>query len=472
MKKIRIGYGSMGWNDILGRAVDLVERGGIQYLCLDYLGELATSILYRMKMKNPETGYVPDLVDWSRKLLPLARDKGVKIITNGGGVNPKAGTLAVAAVAKDLGLDGLRIATVIGDDFTDRISELLGKGIKLSSKPAVGIDKPPEEVREEDFDKIKDRVKGAYAYIGADRIKDALREGADIIIGGRFSDNALFVGACMHEFRWEYEEPYWDKIASAITCGHIVECSCLCTGGAICSQWRDVPQPWNAGDPIAEMCEDGKSAIITKTPQTGGLVNVGTIKEHLVYEVLNPHEYIMPDGIADFTAVKLQDTGRDMVRVSNFKGKPRPDKVRLIMGYEDGWYIEHTQWIAWPDALDKVRAMEKALHEYLEWANLKPRRLATCYMGINMLGGPTVPIPDKDPGFPELGLRVAAHFETREEAALFRRDAYRWSAFPAGYPFGVHYASARPVLLINLWSTLIPREEVHTIYEITEVTTN
>ena len=441
------------WGDLLSPAVDMAKKADVQYMCFDHLAELTMSLLYRMKLRDPKRGYIPDETPFKRALLPITKPKGIKIISNGGGANPEVAGEAIVNVAKELGLIGLKVGVVVGDDLSGRIDELRAKGIKF----------PNLDTGEEDIDSIKEKMAGAYAYIGAERIIDALREGADVVIGGRFSDNALFVGPWMYEFGWDYKEPYINKVGAAVTCGHLAECSRSCTGGFGCSLWKEVPEPWHVGNPIVEMDENG-DAVITKTPDTGGLVNTWTIKGHLVYEVHDPNNYLMPDGIADFTTPHLEDVGKDRVKITNMTGKPRPDKLKVGIGYADGWKQEIQQWFCWPDALEKAKHSEYILREWVKHQEEinKPEDMQVDYMGFNMLHGSTVSVPESAPDLPEVGIRVCAKFKTRGGAANFRRESLHWTGFASGFCFNTTTAPAMPAEVIALWPTLVPREEVPT----------
>lgn len=451
MKKVAIGGCTASWGDVLGPSIEMVNKADVQYMSFDFLAEMTMSLLYRMKLRNPKAGYIPDMVSYFKELLPKARERGIKLISNGGGSNAEEAGEQLLKVGKQLGLKGLKIGIIVGDDLSARIEELRGKGIKFSNL----------DTGEEDIDRIMDRMAGAYAYIGAERIAEALDQGADIVIGGRLSDNALYVGPWMHEFGWDYTDPYINKIAGGITCGHIIECAGCVTGGGMCSQWEEVPDPWNVGYPICEMFEDG-SAIITKTPDTGGLVNSWTVKEHLTYEIHDPGNYLMPDGIADFTTLKLEDIGKDRVRVTNMTGKPRPEKLKVGIGFEDGYKQEIQQWFTWPDAFKKAKHAEFILKEWLKRQPIKPEGIQIDYMGLNMTHGSTVRLPESAPDLAEVGLRVCAKFRTKEDAMFFRRNTMQWTAFSSGYVFNTTTAPANPAKVIALWPTLVPREEIET----------
>jgi len=453
MRKVVIGSGSAFWGDMLEPAVEMAERGNVQYIGFDHLAELTMAVLNRMKTKNPDAGYIPDIIPWMKKLLPVTAPKGIKMITNAGGANPRQAAVEVKKVAKELELARMKIGVVSGDDILPYIEEIRAQGWKFRNL----------DTGEEDIDRIKENIVAANVYIGADPIIEVLRDGADLVIAGRVSDNALYVGPLMYEFGWEYSDQYINRIAAAITIGHIIECSCCVTGG-MSNMWKVSERPWEIGFPIAEVYENGE-AVITKTPDSGGIVNEWTVKEHLLYEIMDPANYMMPDGIADFTAVRLSEEGRNRVRVSNMKGKKRPDTLKVCIGYRDGFIGEGLIFFPWPDALDKAKYAEKWVRERFRRLNVQFEDLRIDYIGVNMLLGEVAPIEDKD--FNEVGLRIAGKTRTWEEAELVRREAtHLWTTGPIGSSFGVPL-NVRPV--IALWPSLVPRETVRIQTQIMEV---
>ena len=448
----------MMWGDLIQPSVEMAEKADVHYQCYDFLSEFTMSLLYRLRQRSPLSGYPTDVVEWNKRLLPIAIKKGIRLVSNGGGANPEIVADEILYVAQALEVP-LKLGVVTGDDVLDTIKRLRKEGMKF----------PNTDTGEEDITSIEDKVIGAHAYIGADQIIEALKAGCDEIVGGRFSDNALYVGPMMYEFGWEYKEPYWNKIGAAITAGHIVESSRSCCG-AMSSIWREIPEPWHPGYPIVEMNEDG-TAVITKTPDTGGLVNRQTIREQLVYEILDPRNYIMPDGIADLTTLHLEDMGQNRVRITNMTGKPRPDKLKVGVGFHGGFLFDVTVHIVWPDVLEKARMCKKHFQEWLKWANVHPLEWEVQIDGVNMCLGPTVSVDEIEEKYgrdiPEIGVRFATKWQTREEAEFFRRELGRvWSIFP-GLPFGQHVPPA-PIRITTFWPTLIPRSEVHPALAIKE----
>lgn len=456
MKKVTLGVGAGYWGVPLDFPRELVERADLDYLGLELLAELTMSLLQRMKMRDPTKGYIPDLIEIMKLILPHTSKKGTKIITNGGGTNPKQAAEEIAGVIKELGLPPMKIGIIEGDDILDQLDDALARGSEF-----VNLD-----TGEKAISVIRDKIVSAHAYIGADLIIEALKEGADIVIGGRLSDNALYVGPIMYELGLSFEDPDWDKIGAAITIGHIIECGEWVTGGSS-NFWEENEEPWNLGMPIVEFYENCE-AIISKTPNSGGQMTVNTIREHLVYETHNPKRYIMPDGIADLSTLKLEQIGKDRVKVTNMTGAERPDNLKVQIGYDDGYIGEVTMLIPWPQAITKARMYEDIIRKRFDKWNIKPRELRFDWIGINAVHGAVAPIPDNEDSVNEIGFRCAAKFHTRKEAYMARRFVMTggMTAGPVGTAFGVPQAERN---IIGLWPTLFPREDVKLTLSMKEV---
>lgn len=456
MKSIRIGSGSGWWGDMLDPAVELAEKGDVNYIGFDHLAELTLSILQRMRKRDPKMGYIPDIIPWSKALLPITFEKGIKMITNAGGANPESAADEVVKIAKGLGLTDMKAGVVTGDDITDRLNDIRRKGWKFTN-----ID-----TGEEDIDRIEGKIVAANVYIGADTIIECLRNGADYVITGRASDNALYVGPVMHEFGWDFSDKYTNLVAAAITNGHIVECASCCTGG-MSNMWKVINKPWRIGFPIMEISENGDS-IISKVEGSGGLICEWTIKEHLVYEIHDPTSYLMPDGISDFTQIRLEEIDKNKVRVTgSANGRPRPDTLKVCIGFQDGFIGEGMVFFSWPDALEKARKAEEVIRERYKYLGIHPEELRIDYVGYNMMHGPlSHSVEDHD--WNEMGLRIIAKTKTKDEAEAVRREVtHLWADLnpitgAAGVPI-----RTRPV--ISLWPTLVPRDEVPTQSFIKEV---
>lgn len=449
MKKVvRIGAGSGFWGDAMDPAMELLKGGNLDYLCFDFLAELTMSLLQRQKLKNPEAGYVPDAVTYMNAMLATARERGTRLVSNGGGVNPRAAAKRIAEEARKAGLQGTRVALVEGDDLLDKLDTLLAQGV-----PLVNMD-----TGDTDFAAIRDRVVSANVYTDSTGIVEGLAGGADVVIAGRVSDNAVYVGPLAHEFGWVRDAAHVDRFAAAVTLGHIVECASACTGG-MSSRFAEMPHMGRVGFPIIEFNADG-SAEVTKLQGTGGRVDPFTIKEHLVYEIADPRSYLMPDAIADFTSLRLSGTGEDRVRIDGIKGRPAPDLLKLVVGYQDGWIGESLAFFPWPNAYDRALKAKQTMLERFERMGLAADQIHFDLIGLNTLHGPAAPAPDPAVAneLPEVGLRCAVRTRTSEEADKVRRaGAHLWIMGPGGTSFGT---PIKPRPVISLWPTLIPRSFV------------
>ncbi len=450
---VRLGAGSGFWGDALDPAVELMEKGELDYMSFDFLAELTMALLQRQKLKDPEAGYVPDVVAYMQTLMPMARERGTKLVSNGGGANPRSAGKRIVEAARKLGLKGLKVGVVEGDDLLSRLDDLLAQGISL----------PHLETGEDNVAAMRNRVVSANAYVDSSGIIEALKRGADVVVTGRVSDNGPYVGPIMHEFGWNHDAEHADRIAAAITVGHLAECASAVTGG-MSSRWAEMPRMGEAGFPIIEFSRDG-TAEITKLPGTGGRVDQWTVKEHLLYEIGDPRNYLMPDGVPDFTSIRLDEVGPDRVRLSGIRGRTQPDTLKLIIGYSDGWIGEGMMFFPWPDALGRAQKAKDTLLERFARLGLDAQAIHFDLVGVNMLHGPAAPMPDYE--LNEVGLRVAVKTNTRDEAEKVRRACSNlWIMGPGGTSFGT---PIKPRPVISCWPTLVPRSVVEQNVEILEV---
>jgi len=453
---VRLGAGSGFWGDAIDPAMELLEKGKLDYLCFDFLAELTMALLQRQKLKNPALGYIPDAVQYMKAMMPAARANGTRLVSNGGGVNPRAAAQKIVEDARALGLAGTRVALVEGDDLLERIDLMLERGVPFTNM----------ETGSDSFLDIRKRVVAANVYMDSAGIIDGLAQGADVVITGRVSDNAVFVGPIMHEFGWRHDAAHADRIAAAITLGHICECAAACTGG-MSSRFADMPNMGRVGFPIIDMWPDG-SAELSKITGSGGRLDQFTVKEHMVYEIHDPRNYIMPDGIADFTSLRLEETGPDRVRVSNVRGRPAPEMLKLVIGYQDGWIGESLAFFPWPHAYDRAVKAKQSMLERFERMGLQAEQIHFDFVGLNTLHGPAAPLPEPNAAneLNEVGLRCAVKTKTAEEAEKVRRaGSHLWIMGPGGTSFGT---PIKPRPVVSLWPTLIPREFVQARAEILE----
>ncbi len=454
MKKVSLGSGSAFWGDMLEPAVEVAKHGDVQYLGFDHLAELTMAQLQRMKDKDPKKGYIEDIVPWTEALLPICVEKGIKMITNAGGVNPRAAAERVMEIAKNMGFTGFKVGIVEGDDLFPQIGKLIEDGWVFEN-----LDNGDRDIK-----KIQDNIIAANVYIGCDGIIECLKDGADMVIAGRVSDTAVYIGPIMYEFGWSFDDPNldWDLMGAAVTIGHTIECAECCTRSF--NRWDQVEKLEEIGFPIADFYEDG-TAIIRKVAGTGGVVDQWSIKEQLMYEVHDPKNYIMPDGIADFTTLKLEDLGNDQVRLSNMTGRKRPDTLKVQIGFRDGFKAEGNVFLSWPDAYGKALQAAEVVRKRFEIVDLVADEVKIDFIGVNMLHGDVAPAPDKD--IAEVGLRVTARTRTMAEALKVGREAtHIWTIGGAGASYGAPF---KPRAVISLWPTLVPREAIKITHEVMEV---
>ncbi len=445
MKKVRIGAGQGFYGDSIYGALNMAKYGDVQYICFDTLAELTMAILQKDRLKNPDGGYTKDITVTMETLLPYVKEKGIKLITNAGGINPEGAREEVFRVAKKLGISGIKVGIATGDNIYPYLEEWDQNSVNFQQ---YGND-------DESYANVKDRLLFASAYLGAKPIVEALKGGADIVVTGRTTDTAQFLAPLIYELGWDEDD--WDRLAQGILLGHLMECSGQASGGNFSGDWWNVSNMENIGYLIAEVSEDG-SAIITKPEQTGGRVSVDTLKEQLLYEIHDPSTYITPDVIADFSDVRLTQEGENRVRVSGVKGKPRPATLKAIMGYENGYMGQGLIGYSWPDAFAKAKKADEIIRKQLEIYEIEVDDILTEYVGYNSIHGPLArPIDEEN--LNEIYLRVAVRTKDKKTADRFGR------LFPPlalnGPPFVGGLSGMFSVRqLLGLWSVLLPREMI------------
>jgi hypothetical protein len=442
---VRIASGQGFWGDALDAPRRQVEGGPVDYLMLDYLAEVTMSILQKQKERDPAMGYARDFLGAIESVLPAVTGRGVRVIANAGGVNPEACAAAVLDVARRNGAGGeLRVGVVTGDDLLPRLDALLEAGHELRNMDTG-----------EPLDAVRDRVLSANAYIGSTPIVGALSRGANVVVTGRSTDTALTMAPLRYEFGWGAEE--WDKLAAGIVAGHILECGAQCSGGNCLYDWRDIPDLADVGYPIAEASPDG-SFVVTKHPGTGGRVSFHTVAEQLVYEMGDPHAYITPDVVADFTSIRLEEVGPNRVRVHGIAGRPATDKLKVSIAFRSGWKAVGTLVYAWPDAYEKARVAERVLRERLDRLGLAFDEVLVEYVGVNathgVLAGP--PAPD----LAEVQLRVGVRGPERKSVERFTREIA--PLVLNGPPSVTGFAGGRPKVeeVVAYWPALVDKTVV------------
>ena len=447
---VRVAAGQGFWGDWLEAPRRQVEGGEIDYLMLDYLAEVTMSILQKQKERDPKLGYARDFVGAIESVLPAIAERGVRVIANAGGVNPPACAEAIRGVAeKGRVRDRVRVGVVTGDDLLPRIDELLALGHELRN---MDTGEPLETVR--------DRVLSANAYIGSVPIVEALDRGANVVITGRSTDTALTMAPIRYEFGWAADD--WNKLAAGIIAGHIIECGAQCSGGNCLFDWRNIPDLADVGYPIVEAKADG-TFDVTKHPHTGGRISIQSITEQLVYEMGDPHSYITPDVIADFTTIKLSLAGPDKVHVSGIEGRPATDKLKVSIAYRAGFKAVGTLVYAWPDALDKARKADEVLRARLDHLGLRFEQSLTEFVGVSATHGP---LAGETHDVPEVQLRVGVRSPDRATVERFTRELA--PLVLNGPPTVTGFAGGRPKVeeIVAYWPALIDKRVVQTKVEV------
>src|SRR5947209_789392 len=340
VNNVRIGNGCGFWGDNLDAPILLAEHGRLDYLTLEYLAELTMSILAHQKQRDPQAGYATDFLDVLERLTPILKAQpGLKIITNAGGMNPSSCAARARAILDKAGLNDRKIGIVGGDDLMPRIDTLLAEGHALTNLDTG-----------EPLSSVRSRLVSANAYLGAQPIVAALKQGASIVVTGRVADASLTLAPAVHELGWRWDD--WDRLCAGTVAGHLIECGAQATGG-LWINWEEAPDLANVGYPIAEIDEDG-TLRITKPEGSGGAVNIETVSEQLLYEVGDPAAYLTPDVVADFTTVTLREVRRDVVQIEGARGKPATDSYKASCAYRDGWTASGTLLICGQDAEAKA----------------------------------------------------------------------------------------------------------------------
>ncbi len=444
-EKIRIAAGQGFWGDLLDAPVRQVEGGPIDYLMLDYLAEVTMSILQKQHSRDPAAGYARDFIPLMKQILPACVERNIRVTANAGGVNVAGCANAVREVANELGLTGkVKIGIVTGDDIMPRIDELLDRGVELRNMDTGDA-----------LSTVRDRIQSANVYLGAGPMLEALNRDAQIVITGRATDTGLTLAPLMHEFGWAPDD--WNKIAAGTIAGHIIECGAQCSGGNCQFEWRSVPSLADVGFPIVEASPDG-TFVITKHERTGGWVTIPSVKEQLVYEMGDPHAYITPDCVADFTTVRLEYEGRDRVRVFGIEGRPATDTLKVSISYSAGYKAVGTLVYSWPEAYDKAQAADRILRARLDRLGLKFDQILTEFVGVNATHGPLAGQPSPD--VPEVQLRVGVRGEDRSAVERFTKEIA--PLVLTGPPGVTGFAGGRPKVeeIVAYWPALIAKSEI------------
>ncbi len=436
-RRVRIGAGAGYSGDRIEPAVELAEHGQLDYLVFECLAERTIAIAQQARRNDPALGYDPLLDARMQAVLPVAAAKRVRIVSNMGAANPRAAARRTAQIAQSLGIAGLKVAAVEGDDVLDVVL-----------RGAFRFEESGDDVAA-----YRDRIVSANAYLGAAPIVDALAAGADVVLTGRVADPSLFAAPLIHAFGWRMDD--WDTLGAATVVGHLLECAGQVTGGYFADPgYKDVPNLARLGFPIGEVAADG-SVVITKVPHAGGRVSAATCKEQLLYEIHDPARYLQPDVVADFTRVTVAEEAADRVRVTGGRGTARPDTLKVSVAYVDGWIGEGQISYGGPGALARARLALDIVRERLALTGVAASELRFDLIGVDALYGDATPAVRGEPA--EVRVRVAGRAANAAEAARIGNEVETlYTNGPAGG--GGAFKSTREVIAVQ--SVLLPRAAV------------
>lgn len=452
--KIKIASGQGFWGDLIEAPYYQVTKGDIDYLVMDYLAEVTMSILQKQKNKNPELGYAKDFPELMKRILPICKEKGIKVITNGGGVNPEACAKAIMNYAKELNIKDLKLGVVTGDNILDCLDEMISKGAELKNMETG-----------EPISMVKDKVLSANVYFGAIPIVEALKNGADIVITGRTTDTGLTLAPMIYEFGWD--ENNFDLMAAGTVAGHILECGAQSSGGNFLGDWESIEDFVEIGFPIAEAYPNGEF-IITKHSNTGGKVSVDTVAEQLLYEIGDPKNYITPDCVADFTSIHIEDAGKDRVKVFGIKGTPATEFYKVSCSYAYGYAASGSLTYSWPKALTKAKLAGDILKGRLEKLGLKFDETNVEYLGYNACHGPLANEIDEEK-INEVVLKFSVRSQDYKSVERFGKEIA--PLILTGPPAVTGFAGGRPKPseVVAYWPALMPKKLVKSKVNILEL---
>ncbi len=440
-KLLRIGSGAAWWGDRVEPAQLNAERGDLDYLCFETMAEATVSAAQVRARRDPSfPGYDTYLDDRMRAVLPACMRRGTRIVSNQGWINPQGAARRIVELLRELGITGVKVAAVGGSLITDRVLALAPTILETGAPTAT----------------LQDTLISAEAYLGAEPIVQALREGAQIVVTGRVADPSLFLAPMMYEFGWDPLDH--EKIGAGSGIGHLMECGAQVTGGYFADPGlKDVPEPWNFAFPIAEVDVQG-TVTLSKVAGTGGAITAQTVKEQMLYEVHDPANYLTPDVVVDFTRARIEALGNDRVRVTGLTGKPRPPTLKVSMGCTEGFIGEDMFFYAGPGALRRAQLAQKILQERFKIVKLDAEEVRIDFLGINAIHGAATP-PDAPEPY-EVAVRVAARTRTREEAAKVGREVDGMAVSGIGHTGKRVPHQERTREVIGVWSSLVPREHV------------
>lgn len=437
MKRIRIGSGAGYAGDRLEPALELMEKGRLDYIGFECLAERTIAIAQQQKLMNPEKGYNGLLEYRMDKVLPLAYKNKVKVITNMGAANPQSAAEVICRMAEEKGLKGLKVAAVFGDDVFEKLDKYMDVNVWETGK----------SLRE-----LEGEVVSANVYMGIDGIVKALKNGADIVVTGRVSDPALFLAPLVHEFNWDINN--YDLMGKGTLIGHLLECGGQVTGGYYAEPGKkDVERLWDLGFPIIEACENG-DFIVTKVEGSGGMVTKDTCTEQMIYEIHNPEQYFTPDCVADFSKVTFENIAKDTVEAKGATGREKTDTLKVSIGYKDCFIGEGEMSYGGPGCLERARLAAEIVEKRLELTGVKFDELRIDFIGINGIFKDSLRTYNTPE---EVRLRVAARTRTKYDAVQIGNEV---ETLYTNGPAGGGGATKSVSDIVSVASILIPRTDV------------
>ena len=435
---IRVGCGAGFSDDRIDPAQEMAEKGGVDYLAFECLAERTIARENLARLKDPQKGYTPYLAERFQAVLPACTRNGIRIVTNMGAANPIGAARAVRREAQALGLKDVPVAVVLGDDVTETIR----------ANPQLTLMESGEPV-----ESLLPRMAAANAYLGADVVRDALATGAPVVMTGRVSDPSLFLACVLHGLDWHYDD--YPKVAVGTIAGHLMECAAQLTGGCFADPGKkDVPGMATIGFPFADVGADG-SLVLGKVDGSGGRLDAMTCKEQLLYEMHDPVRYVTPDCVLDVTDVSFEEVGKDRVRVTGPRARPRTPTYKVVVGFHDGWIGEGEVGYAGPNALARAQLAERIVRERLTMRGFSYPEMRVDYIGMSSLHGMGAGRPEPY----EVRLRIAARSPDRKAAQAVGFEVRTLHVNgPAGGGGGSN--ALREVLGVK--SLLLPRELVRT----------
>lgn len=431
---LKIGNAGGYWGDDHLALKRQIEGGHLDYITIDFLAEVTMSIMQKQRATDPSLGYARDFVTVLKGVLAQAMKQKTCIISNAGGVNPRACAEAIQKMAESIGLQP-KIVVVDGDDILPRLKDLHKSGVKFANMETGG-----------DFSYVIDRIVAANAYFGAAPVVEALKLEPDIIVTGRVTDTGITLAPMIHRYGWKWDD--WDKLSAGIVAGHLLECGSQATGGNF-SDWQKVKSFKNMGYPIVEVSENGELCL-TKHPDTGGLVSQDTVREQLFYEMGNPKAYLTPDVVADFSTIQLVDVGKDRVRIFGVKGYEPTPFYKVSMAFENGFKIVCPLVISGPNARAKAEKFAEIFWDRVDASTFDATN--TEYFGWNACHGTISHQDDAS----EILLQLGARDQDKEKLARMARvvPAMILSGPPGVTVYG---GVAKPGTVIGYWPALIAK---------------